>query len=1215
MTGAQILAALAPVDGPGSGLDADLLDGLTSSAFALSGTTLVAGLGLSGGGTLGLGTVTFNVGAGNGINVLDNSVEVKLNDTDPGLQSDANGLKVLLNPSNPGLSITGGLKLLSHDIIGTTFHTWAGAAWNVVGKSAGNVPAYLPSTNDTTGAVKEALLRSGSGGAVQLTGLDIGNSTLVPKVAGEVNIYGDLNVTGTGALGYDGAPLLVVNSSGGNIGILAPNAGQPDPQFALDVGGPVRAQYFIGKHAIQLDNAMLLCHFDGDPRSAGGELNGLNGRLGTTTGSVFVPGKFGKGISRQGATTNYCNAPSFESGSLGGGADNWIYNMGGGTGGSCRVTNNIAHTGSQCVEMVAGNGSYNILSNTTSTMSVPAGSVAYLSAWVYRTEDWSARIEIWNSTDSTYAATATIPSGLPLNQWTEIAVSWTNDTGVAKTVYPRLRNMETTVGRTMWWDTVMLCVGTGDLASSYFDGDGGIIGSTHTATWTGTPHLSTSTVTPAPVNYASDSNIDPYSGTVMVWVKPYNRLNVRWVQMRSTLDNTHYLQLGTNSGGVLFGRMSGSATGNTSVSSNVTVVAGQWYHVAITYTPKLVTLYVNGQTGSTPGTTWSYVPTEPYKPGTADVLQLLPTGSAIVDDFVTTNDVLDAGMIRSIYESDAPVFAESSVFSFRATPKGLVWADEEGFWMKDDLGNHAFGIFGATGYTKTWGGVTMSVGDVVIGRNQGGSNYIWWDASAGTLTVKGAITIQAGSSGIGAFTDAGALATANNLDGVPDGSTYKRTTTNEKTGAGYGFTGLNSAGALKTYAVPGSALGTGARAAGLWLGSDFMGYHNGTTWKTYMDSTGKFYLSGSGSNGLTWNGSVLSVTGNIVATVGNIGGWVIEPTQFSSGAGTSEVGLSTLSVAIWAGGTETTGKFRVTSAGALTAESGKVAGWRITASDFSTGSGVGEVGMRANPSGSESTSHFTAFYAGSGTPTTAPFRVTTLGHVHTTAIVVGKSVTPAADPTTNDLSIFTYSVDVTTPTKRIATFFRPSSSASGFAVGDSLTGGFQITRGDGANDACYFKQSGTGSIDFVTNDTTGLRLLSNGDIVGYDAAGTTVKTRLNSTGSIRSGSVLGAINTAVFAPVTTTTLAATDNTTASFGGARYGMLLILLGGGHSALYLVRASAAYLILTTPGSPFNATYAAASAISVGNDGSGNLTVINRTLAAQTLHTQLFTFNNVP
>jgi hypothetical protein len=34
MTGAQILTALAPVDGAGSGLDADLLDGLSSAAFS-----------------------------------------------------------------------------------------------------------------------------------------------------------------------------------------------------------------------------------------------------------------------------------------------------------------------------------------------------------------------------------------------------------------------------------------------------------------------------------------------------------------------------------------------------------------------------------------------------------------------------------------------------------------------------------------------------------------------------------------------------------------------------------------------------------------------------------------------------------------------------------------------------------------------------------------------------------------------------------------------------------------------------------------------------------------------------------------------------------------------------------------------------------------------------------------------------------------------------
>ncbi|TLP67082.1 hypothetical protein FEE96_06970 [Parasedimentitalea maritima] len=51
-TAADIMAKLKTVDGNGSGLDADRLDGLSSSSFARSTRTISAGAGLTGGGTL-----------------------------------------------------------------------------------------------------------------------------------------------------------------------------------------------------------------------------------------------------------------------------------------------------------------------------------------------------------------------------------------------------------------------------------------------------------------------------------------------------------------------------------------------------------------------------------------------------------------------------------------------------------------------------------------------------------------------------------------------------------------------------------------------------------------------------------------------------------------------------------------------------------------------------------------------------------------------------------------------------------------------------------------------------------------------------------------------------------------------------------------------------------------------------------------------------------
>lgn len=75
---AGILAQLLTVDGAGSLLDADFLDGLSSASFALAATTVTAGAGLTGSGTLGA-NLTLAVGAGNGILANADDVALDLN--------------------------------------------------------------------------------------------------------------------------------------------------------------------------------------------------------------------------------------------------------------------------------------------------------------------------------------------------------------------------------------------------------------------------------------------------------------------------------------------------------------------------------------------------------------------------------------------------------------------------------------------------------------------------------------------------------------------------------------------------------------------------------------------------------------------------------------------------------------------------------------------------------------------------------------------------------------------------------------------------------------------------------------------------------------------------------------------------------------------------------------------------------------------------------
>lgn len=77
--------------------------------------------------------------------------------------------------------------------------------------------------------------------------------------------------------------------------------------------------------------------------------------------------------------------------------------------------------------------------------------------------------------------------------------------------------------------------------------------------------------------------------------------------------------------------------------------------------------------------------------------------------------------------------------------------------------------------------------------------------------------------------------------------------------------GLNASGFLTT-AVLGSYLSSAYYSTGLNINASYMGYYNGSSWQTYMDNTGKFYLNGNASNYLSWDGSTLTVRGNIEAT-------------------------------------------------------------------------------------------------------------------------------------------------------------------------------------------------------------------------------------------------------------------------------------------------------------------------------------------------------------
>lgn len=163
--------------------------------------------------------------------------------------------------------------------------------------------------------------------------------------------------------------------------------------------------------------------------------------------------------------------------------------------------------------------------------------------------------------------------------------------------------------------------------------------------------------------------------------------------------------------------------------------------------------------------------------------------------------------------------------------------------------------------------------------------------------------------------------------------------------------------------------------AGFWMGID------STVAKIRVGNIGH-------TSGFTWDGTTLSITGSVTATSGTIGGWTISSTDLSADSGA--IGMaSSGSVRFWSGHTTpSSAPFQVSSAGALTSTSGSIGGWTIDSTGIRLGSGATARGM---DSGS------TAFYAGSATPSSAPFRVTTAGAVTASNLTVtGGSITASS---------------------------------------------------------------------------------------------------------------------------------------------------------------------------------------------------------------------------
>jgi hypothetical protein len=701
------------VAGSGISVAADAV--AVDSTVVRTTRTVMAGSGLTGGGALS-SDLTLNVGAGTLITVGADTVGITTGANYQYIGTGSGTAAAWQNLS--GLAGAG----LTHSA-----GVFAVGAGNGITVNADDVALTTPgtltvsSTNSASGSHTHAVTSSSNPGAAAsiLASTAAGGLTLQSlAVRGSVDITdgGDLTVAGSGD--YAGYSVLFVDSSGGNVGIM----GAPDPQFALDIVGPARASYWIGPHAIQIKDVTLLAHYDGKAPFATnytGEPNGHMGQVPVMSGGlIFRPGKFGKAAQFGESTINLVVNPSLETNATGWSAV--------GAASVNRSSTQALYGTYSLACTAAGSGQGGKI--TVAGLTANAGHTA--SAYVFCESQVTISIHATDGIDLDLGVTAVV---VPAATWTRIVRTFVTDTHTTITL-----DITVNTATTFYVDGVQ--VERKDYATPYcdgslggYDGAGVMTGAGHQ--WTGTIHGSTSGRSEARLYYMTPGNVNLKTGTMMCWI-----------YCESIVPRS--LFVATDNGGLAV--VAGNGTLDISRKNTEAVLgaaqawaARTWYHVAVTWEGRAVTAYVNGvQVGQATATGDFVTPAAFYVGRWLDDYYNL---NGLMDDFVLVGRVLPDSEILSIYASDAPVFAETSRFSFRATPQGLVWADDEGLWMRNTAGSAVLGAYGGSA-TKSWAGITLGQSDIVIGDGSRGG-YVKWDDSAATLSVLGTITATTGAIG------------------------------------------------------------------------------------------------------------------------------------------------------------------------------------------------------------------------------------------------------------------------------------------------------------------------------------------------------------------------------------------------------------------------------------------------------------------------------------
>jgi hypothetical protein len=669
-----------------------------------------------------------------------------------------------------------------HNIIGASDHTVSGTTLQLVGLTGPNTPGLL-TPSATPGA--STIVRTDAASAVQFVDVTVTSDLFVNGFLdfGTDTMYEDgsyLQVSGTKPLnfaqtvrasGWSMTPAgALTAASGAFSGVVsadsltvtgAATVGQNlfaaatafrvlhhthdyphahviinpggswsfDEQFGLDVDDNLLVRgWIVGKHAIQLPGATMILHFDGPQpfeRNFGGELTGHMGQVGTAIGGLaFRPGKFdSKALQTGAATTNLVSNPSFENNVT----DGWTTAVTGTGGAFVRDTARSYVGGASARITATSGGNYTIRSNAISLANNESVTVQCV---MRRGSYINAQLQLRDVTNGSNRATA---SPTLIDTWEQLTCSWTNTTGSTVSVELRISNTHSDGAGRIWVDACQMEKSA--YMTPYVDGSmgGGFA-------WSGTAHNSSSTQAAAHVTYLPTGVVAPSAGTIMAWVETAGITGIRQYIADPGGIGADGMYLSLESDGKPRFYYSSSGGAGVTLTAAAAVTPNVWTHVAATWGPTGAALYVNGVVAATDST----------PAGGTTINAAIAIGRRFasaanwfngwIDDVVFAGRAVSADEVRAIYESNAPVFAETSTWHWRSG-RNRVWADTEGLWMLSAGGNGVIGAYAGDddnpSATKSWGGFNLAEGDIVLGHNVSGSSAILWKRSTGKFGFYG----------------------------------------------------------------------------------------------------------------------------------------------------------------------------------------------------------------------------------------------------------------------------------------------------------------------------------------------------------------------------------------------------------------------------------------------------------------------------------------------